>query len=192
MAKSRHQVGDQQKRQRLRGDDRGATACRLRGHVHQCARVRVDHTDRPIGGDEHRLHRFGQPVAADRYLRHCYSRVRQLRHQHPGQNQLRNQGQWNDRGCLVSRIGERRDHQAHRGARQRTDREQQELLQPIAGNAVRQCGGKHIDNGKLQYREYAGRDIFRADERRGGQVDVVLATIDRKLTDDVLRCRVAS
>ena len=119
----RHQVGDQQKGQCVRGDDHGSVGGRLRCHIHQRASMSVHYPDWSLGGDEHRLHRFGQPIAADRYLGHRCGKLRQLWHQHTGQDQLRNQGQRNDRGRLISRVGKRRDHQSHCRACHRTDRQ---------------------------------------------------------------------
>jgi hypothetical protein len=52
MAHQRHQVGNQQKCQRVRGDDRSAAAHRLGGHIDQRAGVCVDDLDRPLGNTD--------------------------------------------------------------------------------------------------------------------------------------------
>jgi hypothetical protein len=187
MTHERHQVGDQQEGQRVCGDNCRSVSGRLRGHVHQHAGAGVHYRDRSLGSDEHRLHRFGQPVAADRYLSHRCGKVGQLWHQHSGQDQLRNQGERNDRGRLISRVGKRRDHQSHCRARHRTDRQEHKLLRTIAWDAVGQRCDKHIDNSKLQDGECAGHEIFRTNERRSRKVDVVFTPVNRKFADDILR-----
>ncbi len=81
---------------------------------------------------------------------------------------------------------------SHRCACHRTDRQQHELLQPITWDAFRKHGHKHIDNGKLQHGEHAGHEVFRTDERRSRQVDVVFAPVNRKFADNILRRRIAA